>query len=79
MTHASLGMGWQAVGGAAAVAITAYTMFPVVLPKYTRRYFERLSTSDLVPEKPDEHTLSLVDDVSQQLIQCSQQLIQCSQ
>lgn len=56
--------GWQVAGSLIWIGVGSATLAPSLLPYYTRRYYQRYDPVSNAPVNVDDHTLSLVVNVS---------------
>lgn len=58
------GLGWQIAGTVAIAAATGYSLLPVMLPKFTKRFYAKYSKETNEPLPIDDGDLQLVASVS---------------
>lgn len=58
-------MGVQVAGSVVLMGVGAYTAIPAFAPFYTRRFYQQYNP-DQTPLEVNDHTLTLVDNVSRQ-------------
>jgi len=58
------GLGWQIAGTVAIAAATGYSLLPVTLPKFTKRFYAKYSKETNEPLPIDDGDLQLVASVS---------------